>query len=65
MREIDEMKGLRSEYLELVRTYGKEATGFKAVRQLLLDLNRRHRLEGKRLYEREISRIEKKVGKRK
>lgn len=65
MREIDEMKDLRSEYLELVRTYGTEVTGFKSFRQTLLNLNRRHRLEGKRLYEQEISKIEKKVGKRK
>ena len=63
MREIDEMKDLRSEYLELVRVYGKEVTGFKSFRQSLLDMNRRHRLKGKRLYEKEIAKIEKKVGK--
>ena len=64
MREIDEMKDLRSEYLELVRTYGKKVTGFKSFRQSLLDMNRRHRLEGKRLYEKEIAKIEQKMGKR-
>lgn len=65
MREIDEMKDLRNEYRELVRVYGKEATGFKVFRQLLLDMNRRHRLKGMRLYANEISKIERKLGKRK
>ena len=65
MRALDDLKDLKREYLSLVRTYGEEATDFKASEQSLLDLNRRHRLEAVKMYADAISRIEKRMAKRK
>jgi hypothetical protein len=61
-KAIDEVKALRSRYLELVAIHGKHATDFTAFRQTLLDMNERHRLEGARLYRNQIARVEKKMG---
>jgi hypothetical protein len=48
--------------MELVRVHGQEVTEFKAFKQSLLDLNRRHRLEAARLYASIIAKVERKVG---
>ena len=61
MRDIDDLKDLKRQYLELVRTYGEEAAELKSFRRSLLALNRRHRLEAARMYVTMISRIEKKI----
>ena len=64
MRDVDDLKDLKRGYLELVRTYGEEATDFKAFKQSLLDLNRRHRLEAARMYVSIISKVERKMGRK-
>ena len=61
-RAVDDLKALRNRYLELVAIYGKHATEFTAFKQTLLDMNRRHRLEGARPYTTQIAKIEKKMG---
>jgi hypothetical protein len=61
-KATDEMKALRTRYLELVALYGKHATDFQTFKQTLLDMNERHRLEGKRLYTTQIAKIERKMG---
>jgi hypothetical protein len=65
VRDVDELRDLKREYLELVRTHGEEATGFKAFKPALLQLNRRHRLEAVRMYVDAISKIQKKAGRKK
>jgi hypothetical protein len=65
VRDIDDLKDLKREYLELVRTYGEEVAEFKSFKQSLLALNRKHRLEAARMYAKVISKIEKKLGRRK
>jgi len=65
MRDVDELRDLKREYVELVRIHGEEDTEFKPFKQSLLELNRRHRLEALGMYVRIISRIERKVGRRK
>ena len=65
MRDVDELNDLKREYVELVRIHGEEDTEFKPFKQSLLELNRRHRLEAIGMYVRIISRIERKVGRRK
>jgi len=65
MRDGDELRDLKREYVELVRIHGEEDTEFKPFKQSLLELNRRHRLEALGMYVRIISRIERKVGRRK
>ena len=62
MRDVDDLKDLKREYVELVRIYGEEVTEFKRFKQSLLALNRRHRLEAVRMYVNVISKIEKKIG---
>lgn len=62
MRDVDELRDLKREYVELVRIYGEEVTEFGPFKQSLLELNRRHRLEAIRMYVKLISKIEKKVG---
>jgi hypothetical protein len=64
VRDLDDLRDLKREYLGLVRTYGEAITEFKAFKQSLLELNRRHRLEAVRMYARIISKIEKKVGRK-
>jgi hypothetical protein len=61
VRDVDDLNDLKREYMELVRRHGHEVTEFKAFRQSLLDLNRRHRLEAARMYASIISRIEKRL----
>lgn len=65
VRAVDDLKDLKREYLELVRIHGEEVTEFKQFKQSLLELNRRHRLEAIGMYVKIVSKIEKKVGKRK
>jgi hypothetical protein len=62
VRDVDELRDLKREYVELVRIYGEEVTEFGPFKQSLLELNRRHRLEAIRMYVKLISKIEKKVG---
>ena len=64
-KAIDELKALRTRYLELVAIFGKHATEFTAFKETLLDMNRRHRLEVARLYTTQIAKIEKKMGRKK
>jgi hypothetical protein len=61
LRDLEDLKDLKRQYLELVRTYGKEATELKRFQQSLLELNRRHRLAAARMYANIISKIEKKM----
>jgi len=65
VRDVDELKDLKREYVELVRIYGEEVTEFKPFKQSLLELNRRQRLEAIRMYVKIISKIEKKMGRKK
>jgi hypothetical protein len=65
VRDVYELRDLKREYVELVRTYGEEVTEFKPFRQSLLELNRRHRLEAISMYVKVISKIEKKMGRKK
>jgi hypothetical protein len=62
VRDVDELRDLKREYVELVRIYGEEVTEFGPFKQSLLELNQRHRLEAIRMYVKLISKIEKKVG---
>lgn len=64
MRDIDDLKDLKRQYMELVRLHGQEVTEFKPFKQSLLDLNRRHRLEAAKMYAQIISKVERKVGRR-
>ena len=64
VRDVDDMKDLKRAYMELVRVHGKEVTGYKAFRQSLLDLNRRHRLEAIKMYVDIISRVERRLGRK-
>lgn len=65
MRVVDDLRDVRREYVELVRIDGAEVTELKRFKQSLLELNRRHRLEGVvAMYVRIISRIETRKGKR-
>jgi hypothetical protein len=61
MRDIDDLKDLKREYLTLVRLHGAEAAELESFRQSLLAMNRRHRLEAVRMYLNIISRIERKM----
>jgi hypothetical protein len=61
VRDVDDLNDLKREYMELVRRHGEEVTGFKAFKQSLLDLNRRHRLEAARMYATVISKVEKRL----
>ena len=65
MRDVDDLKDLKREYLELVRIHGEEAAEFKPFKQALLEMNRRHRIEAVGMYLNIISKIERKVGRRK
>jgi hypothetical protein len=65
VRDIDDLKDLKREYLELVGIHGKDVTEFARFKRSLLEMNRRHRLEAARRYATIIAKIEKKVGKRK
>ena len=65
MRDVDDLKDLKREYMELVRIYGEEVTELKPFKQSLLEMNRRHRLEAARMYANIISKIERKMGRRK
>lgn len=62
MRDVDDLKDLRREYMDLVRSYGEEVSEFKRFKRSLLELNRRRRLEAVRLYMGIISKVQKKVG---
>ena len=55
------MRKLRTRYLQLVARHGERAAGAKAFRAALLELNRRHRRNAIRMYERMIARIERKI----
>lgn len=61
MRDVDDLKDLKRQYLELVRRYGREVTEFNAFKQSLLDMNRRHRLEAARRYASIISKVERRL----
>jgi hypothetical protein len=62
VRDVDDLKDLRREYMDLVRSYGEEVSEFKRFKRSLLELNRRRRLEAVRLYMGIISKVQKKVG---
>ena len=64
MRDLDDLKDLKREYLELVRIHGEKVTEFRAFKQSLLDLNRRHRHAAIRMYVNIISRVERKMGRK-
>jgi hypothetical protein len=61
VRDADELKDLKREYLDLVGIHGEEVTEFKAFKRSLLDMSRRHRHEAIGMYLKMLSRIEKKV----
>lgn len=61
MRDIDDLRDLKREYMELVRAHGVEVTEFASFKQSLLDMNRRHRLEAARRYARMISKVDTKT----
>jgi hypothetical protein len=61
VRDLDDLKDLKRAYLDLVRVHGEAATEFKAFKQSLLEMNRRHRREAARMYAGMISKIEKKM----
>jgi hypothetical protein len=65
VRDRDDLRDLKREYLELVRIHGEDITEFKAFKQSLLELNRRHRLEAVKMYAKIISKIEKRMGRKK
>jgi hypothetical protein len=65
VRDVDDLGDLKRQYMELVRTYGEEVAELKPFKQSLLELNRRHRLEAIGMYVKVISKIEKKVGRKK
>ena len=50
MRDADELKELKREYLDLVRIHGEDVTEFKWFKKSLLELNRRHRHEAITMY---------------
>ena len=60
MRDLDDLRALKREYLELVRIQGREAAGFAAFRRSLLALNRRHRREVVLMYAKAIAALQKK-----
>jgi hypothetical protein len=62
LRDVDDLKDLKRVYLELVRAHGEKVTEFKAFKQALLEMNRRHRREAAMMYVNMISRVEKKTG---
>ena len=64
MRDVDDLKDLKREYMELLRIHGEEVTEFEAFKRSLLDLNRRHRLEAIRMYVNIISKVERKTGRK-
>ena len=64
MRDLQDLRDLKREYLDLVRVHGEDVTEFKQFKRSLLELNRRHRLEAIGKYVKIISRIEKKVGRK-
>lgn len=63
-RDVDDLKDLKREYLDLVRVHGEDVTEFKRFKQSLLAMNRRHRLEAVGMYVKMLAKIQKKVGKR-
>jgi hypothetical protein len=64
VRDAEDLKDLKREYMELVRQDGAVAAELKPFKQSLLEANRRHRLEVARMYARMISRIEGKMARR-
>jgi hypothetical protein len=64
VRDVDDLRELKREYMELVKIHGEEVTEFKAFKQSLLDLNRRHRLEAVRMYVDIISKVERRMGRK-
>ena len=64
MRAVHDLRDLKREYMDLVRTHGEEVTEFKAFKQSLLELNRRHRAEAVGMYVKLIAKIEKKTGRK-
>jgi len=64
MRDLQDLRDLKREYLDLVRVHGEDVTEFKQFKRSLLELNGRHRLEAIGKYVKIISRIEKKVGRK-
>ena len=65
MRDVDDLRDLKRQYVELVRIHGEDVSEFKRFKQSLLALNQRHRLEAAKMYMKMIEKIEKKVGTRK
>jgi len=64
VRDVDDLKDLKREYMELVRSYGEGVTEFKAFKQSLLDLNQRHRLQAVRMYVKIISKVQRRMGRK-
>ncbi len=61
MRDIDDLRDLKREYMGLVRVHGAELAELTSFKQSLLDMNRRHRLEAAKMYLRMISKIDRKT----
>jgi len=61
IRDLDQLRDLKREYLRLVNTHGERVAELKSFRESLLKLNRRHRLEAIKAYASIISKIRKKV----
>jgi hypothetical protein len=64
VRDVDEMRDLKRHYLDLVRTHGEEVTEFKPFKESLLELNRRHRSEAISMYVKIISKVERKLARK-
>ncbi len=61
-RDLDNLKDLKREYLELVRVHGEDVAELKRFKRSLLEMNRRHRLEAVGMYLKVLAKIQKKVG---
>jgi hypothetical protein len=61
MRDLDQLKKLKTRYADLMRLHGEQVAEYTRFRQALLELNRKHRQDALRMYSQIISRIEKKT----
>jgi hypothetical protein len=65
VRDADDLKDLKNAYMDLVRIHGEDLAELKAFRQALLEMNRTHRREAARMYANAISKVERKLARRK
>ena len=63
MRDLDDLRELKRQLLELVRAHGEEVTEFQEFRRSMLEMNRRHRREAIGMYVKALSRIERRLTK--